>query len=119
LKCYRIYSRVVHQALLEEQVERLEAGKAHNGTAGQSLHRGADPAELVALGTPKERLSILRKAFKATLEDPKFLAQVKKSKLIINYVSGEEMIVDQILAISPKAKERLQFLIHTKKKKKS
>ncbi len=121
MKCYRIYSRVVHQDLLEEQVERLEAGKAHNGTAGQSLHRGADPAELVALGTPKERLSILRKAFKATLEDPKFLAQAKKSKLIINYVSGEEIerIVDQILAISPKAKERLQFLIHTKKKKKS
>ena len=72
-------------------------------------------------GTPKERLSILRKAFKATLEDPKFLAQAKKSKLIINYVSGEEIerFVDQILAISPKAKERLQFLIHKKKKKKS
>ena len=71
-------------------------------------------------GTPKARLSILRKAFKATLEDPKFLAQAKKSKLIINYVSGEEIerFVDQILAISPKAKERLQFLIHKKKKKK-
>ncbi len=72
-------------------------------------------------GTPKERLSILRKAFKATLKDPKFLAQAKQSKLIINYVSGEEIerFVDQILAISPKAKERLQFLIHKKKKKKS
>ncbi|MCH7569120.1 MAG: hypothetical protein IH919_00915, partial [Deltaproteobacteria bacterium] len=58
-------------------------------------------------GTPKERLSILRKAFKATLEDPIFLAQAKKSKLIINYVSGEEIekFVDQILAISPKTKE--------------
>ncbi len=64
-------------------------------------------------GTPKERLSILRKAFKATLKDPEFLAQAKKSKLVIDYVSGEEIekFVDQILAISPKTKEKLQFLV--------
>ena len=71
-------------------------------------------------GTPKERLSILRKAFRATLKDPKFLAEAKKSKLIINYVSGKEIdkFVNQILSISPKAKESLQFLIRKKKKKK-
>ncbi len=71
-------------------------------------------------GTPNERLSILRKAFKATLEDPIFLAQAKKSKLIINYVSGEEIekFVDEILATSPETKESLQFLIVKKKKKK-
>ena len=71
-------------------------------------------------GTPKERLSILRKAFRATLKDPKFLAQAKKSKLIINYVSGEESekFVNQMLSISPKAKESLQFLIAKKRKKK-
>jgi len=64
-------------------------------------------------GTPKERLSILRKAYKATLEDAEFLAEAKRSKLIINYVSGEEIdkLVDQILAISPKTKEMLQFLV--------
>jgi len=64
-------------------------------------------------GTPKERLSILRKAYKATLEDPEFLAEAKKSKLIINYVSGEEIekSVDQILGISPETKESLQFLV--------
>ncbi len=64
--------------------------------------------------------SILRKAYKATLEDPEFLAQAKKSKLIINYVSGEEIekFVDEILAISPKTKKSLQFLIVKKKKKK-
>ncbi len=72
-------------------------------------------------GTPKERLNILRKAFKATLKDPEFLAQAKKSKLIINYVSGEEIekFVDEILAISPETKKSLQFLIVKKKKKKS
>jgi tripartite-type tricarboxylate transporter receptor subunit TctC len=64
-------------------------------------------------GTPKERLSILRKAFKATLEDPQFLADAKKSKLIINYVSGEEVDknVAQILAVTPEAKKKLQFLV--------
>jgi hypothetical protein len=39
----------------------------------------------------EENLAILRKAFKATLEDPKFLAQTKKSKLLIEYVSPEEI----------------------------
>jgi len=64
-------------------------------------------------GTPKERLSILRKAFKATLKDPQFLAEARKSKLVIDYVSGEEIekFVDQILAISPKTKKSLQFLV--------
>jgi hypothetical protein len=72
-------------------------------------------------GTPKGRLSILRKAFKATLEDPKFLADVKKSKLVIDYVSGEEIekFVDQILGISPETKKSLQFLVVRTEKKKS
>ncbi len=71
-------------------------------------------------GTPKERLNTLRKAFKATIEDPKFLAEAKKSKLIINYVSSEqiEKYVDQLLGISQKTKESLQFLVVKKKKKK-
>ncbi len=64
-------------------------------------------------GTPKELLSILRKAYKATLKDPAFLAEAKRSKLTINYVSGEEIekFVDKILAISPETKESLQFLV--------
>jgi tripartite-type tricarboxylate transporter receptor subunit TctC len=64
-------------------------------------------------GTPKERLLTLRKAFKATLKDPGFLADAKRSKLIITTVSGEEIekFVGEILAISPVAKKRLQFLV--------
>jgi tripartite-type tricarboxylate transporter receptor subunit TctC len=70
-------------------------------------------------GTPKDRLLTLRKAFKATLKAPEFLADAKKSKLLIMYVSGEqiEKFVDQILAISPKTKKSLQFLVGKKKKK--
>jgi tripartite-type tricarboxylate transporter receptor subunit TctC len=70
----------------------------------------------VAPGTPAERLEILRRAFRATLADPEFMAQATKSKLEITYVSGEEIdsIVGEVLAISPKVKENLQFLTHAK-----
>jgi hypothetical protein len=62
--------------------------------------------------TPKDRLSTLRKAFKETMEDREFLAEAEKSKLLIDYTSGEEIekYVEEILAISPGAKEKLQFL---------
>jgi len=69
-------------------------------------------------GTPKDRLNILRKAYKATLQDPEFLAQAKKSKLIINYVSGEqiEKYVADMIATPSGAKENLSFLVPKKKK---
>ena len=62
---------------------------------------------------PKDRLETLRNAFKATLEDPQFKAEAKKSKLVMNYVSAQEIdgLVKEILDISPKAKEGLQFLV--------
>ncbi len=64
-------------------------------------------------GTPKERLNILRKAYMATLADPKFLLDAHESQLVIDYTSGEEIenLIDQILAMSPKTKEQLQFLL--------
>ncbi len=70
-------------------------------------------------GTPKSRLNILRKAYAAVMKDPQFLAVAKKSKLIINYVSGPkiEKYIDQIQNISAKAKESLSFLVRKKKKK--
>jgi tripartite-type tricarboxylate transporter receptor subunit TctC len=70
----------------------------------------------VSPGTSKEHLEILRRAFKATLEDPEFLAEAKKSRLDITYVSGEEIdkIVNEVLSISPKVKGSLQFLVPIK-----
>lgn len=69
-------------------------------------------------GTPKERLQVLRKAFADTMKDPEFIAEAKKSKLEITYVTGEEVdkYVDKVLAVTPRAKELLAFLI-TKPKK--
>ena len=73
---------------------------------------------MVPPGTPKERLQVLRKGFADTMKDPEFVAEAKKSKLQITYVSGEEVdkYVDKVLAVTPRAKELLDFLI-TKPKK--
>ncbi len=67
-------------------------------------------------GTPKERLGILRKAFKATLEDPDFLVDARKSRLTVEYVSGEKIdkFVDQILSMPSEVKESLRFLGYAK-----
>ena len=63
--------------------------------------------------TPKDRLQILRKAFADTMKDPEFIAETEKSKLETTYVSGEEVdkYVNQVLGISPKARELLDFLV--------
>ncbi|MPZ77515.1 MAG: hypothetical protein GEU77_13435 [Deltaproteobacteria bacterium] len=42
-------------------------------------------------GTPKERVGTLRNAFDATMKDPEFLMEMKKSKLEINALSGTEV----------------------------
>ncbi len=70
-------------------------------------------------GLPKERLDTLRKAFKDTFEDPEFQSEAKKSKLEVEYVSPDEIngLVNEILSISPKTKQGLQFLVRKSKKK--
>lgn len=70
----------------------------------------------VGPGTPRDRLEILRRSFKATFSDPEFLAQANKLKLDITYVSGEEIdkIVAEVLSIPPKVKDNLQFLNQAK-----
>jgi len=70
----------------------------------------------VAPGTPRERLDILRRAFKETLADADFQAQANKSKLDIIYVSGEEAEkrMGEVLSISAKVRDNLRFLSQAK-----
>lgn len=69
-------------------------------------------------GVPKDRLETLQQAFKATIQDPKFLADAKKSKLEIDYVSPQDIHeeINHINALSPKLIKELQFLLPQKKK---
>lgn len=54
-------------------------------------------------GTPKERVEILRQAFDATMKDPEFLADAKKSRLDIDPLTGAEVeaIVHDFQKIPP------------------
>jgi tripartite-type tricarboxylate transporter receptor subunit TctC len=64
-------------------------------------------------GAPKERLETLRQAFAATMKDPGFIADAKKSKLDLNYVSAEEIekYVEQIYSMPAHVRANLQFLM--------
>lgn len=68
-------------------------------------------------GTPKEVLQIMRKAFSATMKDKDYIADAEKSKLTVEYVSGEEVekFVAEIYAIPAQVKERLSFTVRKKK----
>lgn len=46
---------------------------------------------LLPPGTPKERVQILRNAFQETLKDKEFLAELKKAKLSLSPVTGEDL----------------------------
>jgi tripartite-type tricarboxylate transporter receptor subunit TctC len=57
------------------------------------IHGGNETVRTYALppGTPKARLSMLRQAFRETLNDPAFLADAERSKLEVGPVRGEQM----------------------------
>jgi tripartite-type tricarboxylate transporter receptor subunit TctC len=46
---------------------------------------------VVPPGTPKDRVQLLRKAFLATMDDPEFKADAKKTKLDLDPIGGEEV----------------------------
>jgi tripartite-type tricarboxylate transporter receptor subunit TctC len=63
-------------------------------------------------GAPREALSILRRAFKATMEDRDYRKDAEKSKLTVEPTAGEqiERHVERIYSVTPEVKKRLQFL---------
>lgn len=68
-------------------------------------------------GVPAKQLAQLREGFAKTLKDPEFLKEAEDAKLIIDYVSGEQIegYVGQILGMSPESKEALDFLVRKRK----
>ena len=62
---------------------------------------------------PADRVDALRKAFKATLEDPEFLALASKTRMAIQYVSGPQIAarVNEALSTSPAVKAKLRDII--------
>jgi len=58
-----------------------------------ALHNSGTFSRPFALppGTPKDRVQMLRAAFRETLQDKEFLAEAEKTKLDIDLVTGEEL----------------------------
>jgi tripartite-type tricarboxylate transporter receptor subunit TctC len=83
------------------------------------LKAGAiDPSAIVRVyvttpRTPKDRLQILRRAFTNTLTDPDFVAEMKKSNLDINPLTGEEVkkIVDSLFNLNPALLSKLAQIL--------
>jgi tripartite-type tricarboxylate transporter receptor subunit TctC len=71
---------------------------------------------VLAPGTPKDRVQILRKAFMDTMRDPDFLAEAKKAQLDISPVSGEELgsIVNNIFKLDPPLVTKLKQALAVK-----
>ena len=68
----------------------------------------------VPAGVPKERVQILRKAFRATLEDRDFLAETEKTKLTVDPVSGEDLhrMVTDLFSLEPALLARLRQILY-------
>lgn len=83
---------------------------------GQQMSRAvAAPQDI-----PADRLKALKAAFQATMKDPKFVAQAKKSRREIRHISGEKIdkIIAGLYAASPALIERARKVIVKPKKKK-
>jgi tripartite-type tricarboxylate transporter receptor subunit TctC len=63
--------------------------------------------------TPRERVTALRRAFDATMQDPEFLAEAEQAKLDIVPLTGEESqkIADQIVNTPPEVIARAKLLL--------
>jgi tripartite-type tricarboxylate transporter receptor subunit TctC len=64
-------------------------------------------------GVPADRITLLRRAFDATMKDPSFLNDVKQARLELNPLSGEAMQakVEQILGFDPSVIARAKEMI--------
>lgn len=80
------------------------------------IHGDSDIVRTYTLppGTPKERVQILRKAFEATLKDPEFLADAKKSELNVDPISADEIekTISGLFKLDPSLITRLKDVLY-------
>ena len=68
-------------------------------------------------GTSTEQVAILRKAFSATMEDPEFLNEMKKARLTVDPMSGEELekTIASFFKLEPTVLARFKEILVPKK----
>jgi tripartite-type tricarboxylate transporter receptor subunit TctC len=64
-------------------------------------------------GTPKERVSVLQKAFMQTMKDKDFLGEAQKAKLSVEPISGDDVsrIVSDYSAMKPELVKKLREIM--------
>lgn len=69
---------------------------------------------LTSPGTPAERVKILREAYVKTMQDPEFIAQTNKSKLVLQPSTGEELqaLVERIMNQPREVIERVKKILN-------
>ena len=74
-------------------------------------------AFMTAPGVPADRVQALRRAFDATLKDPEFLAEAKRTNLTIGPLGGEELqkLVAEVTSLTPELLEKVKTAYEMKK----
>jgi tripartite-type tricarboxylate transporter receptor subunit TctC len=64
-------------------------------------------------GTPKDRVTMLRKGLADTYKDPEFIADAKKARLDMSPLSGEELdkVVDRTYKLDKNLVAKLQEIL--------
>ena len=67
-------------------------------------------------GVPADRVSILRRAFDATLKDPEFVAEAAAQNADVDYMSGEQLakIIDDLIGAPAAVHERVKAVLRPK-----
>ena len=115
--------KVVIQAVAKKHAELSDVPNAvdlaKTAEARQLIKAGIiDPAVItqpysLPPGTPKDRVKLLQDAFVATMKDPDFLSEAKKSNLEINPISARELenIVRDFFTLSPTLVGKLKAVL--------
>jgi len=84
--------RAAEAPTIYEVLEEFKVPNSNRRVAQAMLSGGEFGRPLmVTPGTPLERVRILRESFAKVLQDPELLAEAKKSKMEVEYSSGEEL----------------------------
>lgn len=98
--------QAMNYAKTEEARKLIEVG----------IHGDSDIVRTYTLppGTPKDRVQILRSAFDATLKDPEFLSDAKKSKLNVNPVPVRdiEKDINSLFKLEPALLSKLKDILY-------
>lgn len=97
----------------------LAASLAKTDEARLLMKTAIDDPNLITIsyalppGTPEDRVRILRSAFMATMNDPEFVADAKRTRLDLDPITGEEMekIVESNFKLDPSLVAKLRSLI--------